>query len=169
MSVRRFQIGNAMMSSPAEEDEPLHATDDPETTTKKSERKRQREKQRRSDLANAFDELGALMAKIEPEDLDDSGNSRKRKRGKSTDSHDADQGDSSGMTRLDLIGRTIETIRRLHRENAELKHNLEEMRRKAGDEKVRPLTHEMGNIHSFSIDCSVALLSYFYSTLPDTF
>jgi len=99
---------------------------------KKSERKRQRERQRRYDLANAFEELGSLLSEIEPEEAD--GHRRRRRRSSAGDASEADP-DSSGMTRLDLIGRGIEALRRLYRENAELKRIVES--RGSGDDKVR--------------------------------
>jgi hypothetical protein len=130
-----------MSEPPLNDDDPSPGDDDPEPTSKKSERKRQREKQRRFDLANAFDELAALLSRIEPEELDSSSNSRKKKK-KSSEEPELDPADAAGMTRLDLIGRTIDAIGRLHRENLELRHSLEHGRRNnrgggSGDDKVR--------------------------------
>lgn len=86
--------------------------------TKKENRKRElaeREKQRRMDLANAFDELQEFLAKIEPRgDLDGmGGNPRKRP--------PSPEPETLGMNRLDLIGRTIDTLRRLYEENMHFK------------------------------------------------
>lgn len=113
--------------------------------TKKSERKRKRERQRRSDLANAFDELSALVSQIDPDEQSDSATQRKRRR-KSGESEDAAAAvaaaaaadlDNSSMTRLDLIGRTSTVLRRLQRENADLRRRLEEQQsRSGGDDKV---------------------------------
>lgn len=93
-----------------------------EDVTKKTERKRQREKQRRFDLTNAFDELATVLSKIEPGDTDlhVSGTKKKRKRsiGDATDNGD---GETSGMTRLDLIGRTVDILKKLHADNRELR------------------------------------------------
>lgn len=105
--------------------------EDGENTSKKSERKRQREKQRRSDLANAFDELANLLSRIEPDDLDASSNSRRRRRRNSADDGAEADADAAGMTRLDLIGRTVDALRRLHRENAELRQNLLDQQRRS--------------------------------------
>jgi Helix-loop-helix DNA-binding domain len=86
----------------------------------KSERKRTRERQRRSDLASAFEELATLVAQIDPEEED--GDTRgKRGRRKSDDPPDVDS-----MTRLDLIGRTTGVLRRLQRENADLRRRIED-------------------------------------------
>jgi hypothetical protein len=84
---------------------------------KRSERKRQREKQRRSDLSTAFDELSAFIVQVEPDSLDEDNDKKKRKKS------DVGQGgeDSAGITRLDLIGRAVRIMKRLHRENEERK------------------------------------------------
>lgn len=108
--------------------------------SKKSERKRQRERQRRSDLANAFEELSSLLSQIDPDESENAPNNRRKRRksgsiGETVDTADVD---ATGMTRLDLIGRTAEVLRNLQRENAELKQRLEEEQQKqsGGDEKV---------------------------------
>jgi hypothetical protein len=80
-----------------------------ESATERSERKRQREKQRRSDLAAAFDALANTLLQIEP------GMASGRR------SHPSGQ---SSITRLDLIAETVEGIRRLHDENLRLKAAL---------------------------------------------
>lgn len=123
------------------DDEDKYGGDDPESTVKKSERKRQREKQRRSDLASAFDELSSLLAKAENEGQPDEGKRGGRKRRSSVgDSSDVHSVEASGMTRLDIIGRTIETMRRLIQENSDLKNAVTAYRSRGppGDEnKVR--------------------------------
>jgi Helix-loop-helix DNA-binding domain len=105
--------------------------------SKKSERKRKRERQRRSDLANAFDELSALVAQIDPDDSDTGTRKKRRKSGVGEPEVAAADPDNSSMTRLDLIGRTTTVLRRLQRENADLRRRLEEQQSRAGgDEKV---------------------------------
>lgn len=85
---------------------------------KRSERKRRREKQRRSDLSNAFDELSAFIVQVEQiKTPDNSGTDKKGKKRKSSDGGE----DSSGITRLDLIGRALRIMKRLYRENEERK------------------------------------------------
>lgn len=108
-------------------------TDELVDDSKKSERKRQRERQRRSDIANAFEELSSLLSQIDPDESENA--SSKRKRRKSGEPVESDV-DASGMTRLDLIGRTAEVLRKLQRENDELRRKLEENRRSGGDDKV---------------------------------
>ena len=104
--------------------------------TKKSERKRQRERQRRSDIASAFEELSSLLSQIDPEESDANANNKRRRR-KPGEPAEADV-DGSGMTRLDLISRTAEVLRKLQRENAELKQQLElQQQRPSGEDKVR--------------------------------
>ena len=93
-----------------------------ESNQRRSERKRMREKQRRSDLSNAFEELSQFLAQVEPqqgmeEETASPGGSDKRKRRKSIDGAE----DSGGITRLDLIGRAVRYMKRLHRENEERK------------------------------------------------
>jgi len=110
--------------------------------SRKSERKRQRERQRRSDLASAFDELSTLLTQIETPSSgelagggsEDSSARRRRRRSGTGD----DMEDSAGMTRLDLIGRTVGVLRRLLHENADLRRRLMEGGGGGdGDEKVR--------------------------------
>lgn len=86
-------------------------------SNKKSERKRQREKDRRKEMAEGFVELGQLLAQIDPDDSDGARGKRVR-RGLDDGGTDTDP---SGMTRIDLISRAIETIRKLHAENQDLK------------------------------------------------
>jgi hypothetical protein len=96
---------------------------DENETTKRSERKRQREKQRRSDLSNAFDELSAFIVQVEP-DAADAESDPKKKRKKSSEGAE----DASGITRLDLIGRALRIMKRLHRENEQNKRIIASMR-----------------------------------------
>jgi hypothetical protein len=79
----------------------------------KGERKRQREKQRRTDLAIAFEELQAIINTIEP--------LSERRRSASTSS-EADSG--TQFTRLDLIRKSTEALRKIHYENMELRRML---------------------------------------------
>ena len=85
-------------------------------SNKRSERKRKREKQRRSDLSNAFDELAAFIVQVEPGNAE-SGSDKKSKKRKASEGGE----DSSGITRLDLIGRALRIMKRLYRENEERK------------------------------------------------
>jgi hypothetical protein len=96
---------------------------------KKSERKRQREKQRRTDLSNAFDELTTVLSTIEP---DESG---KKRRKKSIGEGGDGDGDAAGMTRLDLVTRTIDMLKKLYADNKDLRQGAP--RDKSRDE-VRP-------------------------------
>jgi hypothetical protein len=96
--------------------------EDETETTKRSERKRQREKQRRSDLSTAFDELSAFIVQVEP-DSADADLDPKKKRKKTGEAED-----SSGITRLDLIGRALRIMKKLHRENEQNKRIVTSMR-----------------------------------------
>lgn len=98
-----------------------------ESATERSERKRQREKQRRSELASAFDVLANMLLQIEPgADVKTAACSRVGGSNLLQDSSEADLSDLSGqnITRLDLISETVEAIRRLHTENVKLKAAL---------------------------------------------
>ncbi|CAB9509290.1 expressed unknown protein [Seminavis robusta] len=89
----------------------------------KSERKRQREKQRRSELTNAFDDLSAMVLKMDNPD-DEAGESSGRKKGRRLSSRSEGENDTGGMTRVDLINRALTIMKRLHQENRELKESL---------------------------------------------
>lgn len=95
-------------------------------STKRSERKRQREKQRRFDLSTAFDELAAFIVQVEPEagDVDLDSKKKRKKAGEGED--------SSGITRLDLINRALKIMKRLHRENEERKRIIASMHERGG-------------------------------------
>jgi len=84
----------------------------------RSERKRSREKQRRSDVNTQFADLTALLKKIGAEDAQqDEG--RKSFIELSTS--------SSNMNRVDLIGKTIAVLRRIHNENGKRERSIEEL------------------------------------------
>jgi hypothetical protein len=121
--------------NPHDDEDNLDEGDDPENSVNRSERKRKREKQRRFDLANAFTELGSLLSMIEPEESDADASRKKGRRKCVGEVNEAEVGDASGMPRLDLIGRTIETLRRIHQENLELKHALEQKSNVGDDNK----------------------------------
>jgi hypothetical protein len=99
-------------------------------SAKQQQRRRElaeREKQRRMDLANAFDELAAMLSKIEPDPNEEEEEEEEEvvkgtKRRKKAPVNEA-EADTLGMNRLDLIGRTIDTLRRLHEENTDLKEH----------------------------------------------
>lgn len=101
----------------------------------KSERKRQRERQRRSDLANAFDELAAILSMIDPDESDSTSTRQKRRKKSVGDAADLDASDNAGSTRLDLIGKSVDVLRRLHNENIELKR-IHERNGEGKDDKV---------------------------------
>jgi hypothetical protein len=124
-----------MTMNPHDDEDNLDEGDDPENSVNRSERKRKREKQRRFDLANAFTELGSLLSMIEPEESDADASRKKGRRKCVGEVNEAEVGDASGMPRLDLIGRTIETLRRIHQENLELKHALEQKSNVGDDNK----------------------------------
>ena len=107
----------------------------------RSERKRSREKQRRSDVNKQFTDLTQLLQKIEAEDASD----EDKKNGSSS---------SRGLTfnpsnRVDLIARTILLMERLHHSNkkrkkeiSSLQQQLEEAK-KAGEDTAARLKEAM--------------------------
>lgn len=87
----------------------------------KAARKKEREKQRRSDLAGAFSELKSLVGSIRPGVMEQE--TKANKRGKI----DVNEGDNEGlgMPRLQLISRTIQTLHEVHEENKQLRRTLD--------------------------------------------
>ncbi|GKZ00789.1 hypothetical protein MPSEU_001030600 [Mayamaea pseudoterrestris] len=83
--------------------------DDDIDDSDKGERKRQREKQRRTDLASAFEELQLTLTIVDP-----TGSRCNR-----ATSADGDAG--APFTRLDLIRKSTESLKRIHNENQELR------------------------------------------------
>lgn len=91
----------------------------------KSERKRQREKQRRSELTNAFDDLSALVMKMDNADEEEGdGDDPHRKKNRRLSHRSEGENETGGMTRVDLINRALAIMKRLHQENADLKQSL---------------------------------------------
>lgn len=84
----------------------------------RSERKRSREKQRRSDVNTQFADLTALLKKIEREDAQQ--DEERKSFIELTTS-------SSNMNRVDLIGKTIAVLRRIHNENGKRKRSIDDL------------------------------------------
>lgn len=126
---------------------------DDQEGNKRSERKRQREKQRRSDLSGAFDELAAFIVQVEPDSVEDDHDKKKRRKS------DAGAGgdDSAGITRLDLIGRAVRIMKRLHRENEERKRIIAGMEGRGGATSNDNVSLDERNEKS-SGDCCSSLL-----------
>merc|ERR1711862_22274 len=106
----------------------------------RSEKKRTREKQRRTDVNTLFTDLTLLLKKIDSENCEDDESPKSSVRL------------STNMNRVDLIGKTISTLDRLHSENkkrkcsvnklsAELEENkkrFEEVSRKLQERELQP-------------------------------
>ena len=189
IAIQNSSIGT--MSGVGDEEDPsMGAADE----SRKSERKRQRERQRRSDLASAFDELASLITQIEnpavgggpilsssssgaasldhhhhhyAAALEDPAKRQRRRRSGVGEELE----DSSGLTRLDLIGRTVGVLRRLQQENAELRGRLMEGGGGSGEEQVcfpnnliafRELSHPKMRLVTYKI----ALLCGFCFAFP---
>jgi len=91
----------------------------------RSERKRSREKQRRSDVNTQFADLTALLKKIEAEDEPDE-ESRKSLLALSTSSN-----------RVDLIVKTIAILNRIHNENRKRKRTIDELKEELKETQKR--------------------------------
>jgi len=83
----------------------------------RSERKRHREKKRRSDVNKGFDELMTLLLEIDPRVRAEAEERARRGQWKGQLGAHED----NLLSRVDLIGRTVEVLRRIHRENEERK------------------------------------------------
>eukprot|EP00547_Thalassionema_nitzschioides_P002589 CAMPEP_0194209342 /NCGR_PEP_ID=MMETSP0156-20130528/7503_1 /TAXON_ID=33649 /ORGANISM="Thalassionema nitzschioides, Strain L26-B" /LENGTH=323 /DNA_ID=CAMNT_0038936497 /DNA_START=39 /DNA_END=1010 /DNA_ORIENTATION=+ len=89
----------------------------------RSERKRSREKQRREDVNKQFADLSQLLREIEAEDLTEEGCSRLPIV-------------SGGPTnRVDLIGRTMVVLERIHKINKDRKNEIKELTKELEDAK----------------------------------
>lgn len=83
----------------------------------RSERKRHREKKRRSDVNKGFDDLMALLIDIDPGVRAEADERARRGQFKGS----AGALEDNLLSRVDLISRTVEVLRRVHRENEENK------------------------------------------------
>jgi len=83
----------------------------------RSERKRHREKKRRSDVNKGFDELMTLLLEIDPSVRAEAEERARRGQWKGQLGAQED----NLLSRVDLISRTVEVLRRVHRENEERK------------------------------------------------
>jgi Helix-loop-helix DNA-binding domain len=91
----------------------------------RSERKRHREKKRRSDVNKGFDELMTLLLEIDPTVRAEA--EERARRGQWKGSFGAHE--DNLLSRVDLISRAVEVLRRIHRENEERKHIIASLTR----------------------------------------
>jgi hypothetical protein len=91
----------------------------------RSERKKYREKKRRSEVNKGFDELMALLLEIDPEVRSEAEERARRGQWKGAiGAHEENL-----LNRVDLIGRTVKVLSRLNRENEQRKVIIEELTR----------------------------------------
>lgn len=83
----------------------------------RSERKRHREKKRRSDVNKGFDELMSLLLEVDPEVRAEA--EERAMRGQWKGNFGSQE--ENLLSRVDLITRTIAVLRRIHQENEERK------------------------------------------------
>jgi hypothetical protein len=95
----------------------------------RSERKRHREKKRRSDVNKGFDELMTLLLEIDPSVRAEAEERARRGQWKGQLGAHED----NLLSRVDLISRTVEVLRRIHRENEERKLMIASLTRGRGD------------------------------------
>jgi len=94
----------------------------------RSERKRHREKKRRSDVNKGFDELMALLLEIDPEvraDAEERASKGQCKR--SLGAHE-----DNVLSRVDLIATAVRVLRRVHTENSKHKKMIDEFLKNKG-------------------------------------
>lgn len=91
----------------------------------RSERKRHREKKRRSDVNKGFDELMTLLLEIDPTVRAEA--EERARRGQWKGNFGAQE--DNLLNRVDLISRAVEVLRRIHRENEERKHIIASLTR----------------------------------------
>jgi len=137
----------------------IHTSPEPDTTVQKpeepkltvaekarirSERKRSREKQRRSDVNTQFSDLTTLLKKIEAEDVQGDEIRKDFITELSTAS-------SNNMNRVDLIGKTITVLNRIHNDNQKRKRSIDELNeelkvtKKRADEATSKLQQQQSN------------------------
>lgn len=89
----------------------------------RSERKRHREKKRRSDVNKGFDDLMNLLLEIDPVVRAEAEDRARRGQWKGNLGAQED----NLLSRVELIGRTVDVLRRVHKENEERKQIIEKL------------------------------------------
>lgn len=97
----------------------------------RSERKRHRERKRRSDVNKGFDELMSVLLEIDPDVRAEA--EEKAIKGQWKGIGRDGSSEDNMLSRVELIGRAVEVLRRVHTENEERKQIIATlMRRSAG-------------------------------------
>lgn len=92
-------------------------------TLSRSERKRYREKKRRSDVNKGFDDLMNLLIEIDPAVRAEAEERARRGQWKGTIGAQED----NLLSRVDLISRSVQVLRRLHHENEQRKGIIDQL------------------------------------------
>lgn len=95
----------------------------------RSERKRHREKKRRSDVNKGFDDLMTLLLEIDPTVRTEA--EERSRRGNWKGTYGAED---NLLSRVDLIDRAVEVLRRIHCENEDRKLMISSLTRSKGSE-----------------------------------
>jgi hypothetical protein len=128
-------------------DDDCDFTPDELSKMSRSERKRHREKKRRSDVNKGFDELMALLLEIEPEVRKEA--EEKARRGQWKGSLGAHE--DNLLSRVDLIGRTVNVLRRIHNENEQRKQIIEDLTKGMASNSYKPNEVSFfANIHRYT-------------------
>lgn len=97
----------------------------------RSERKKFREKKRRSDVNKGFDELMSLLVRVDPAIRTEMEEQERGKKNFNKTSHSL-EGDNLALNRVDLISRTVTVIARMHRQNEDQKALIAELTQGGG-------------------------------------
>mmetsp|Transcript_32451 Transcript_32451/g.67673 ORF Transcript_32451/g.67673 Transcript_32451/m.67673 type:complete len:312 (-) Transcript_32451:231-1166(-) len=109
----------------------------------RSERKRHREKKRRNDVNKGFDDLMNLLLEIDPVVRAEAEDRAKRGQWKGN----IGAQEENLLSRVDLITRAIEVLRRVHKENEDRKLIIEQLLRNAKNEQPTPSAETSLNLH----------------------
>lgn len=97
----------------------------------RSERKKFREKKRRSDVNKGFDELMSLLVRVDPAIRTEMEEQERCKKNSNKASHSS-EGDNLALNRVDLISRTVAVIARMYRQNEDQKALIAELTQEGG-------------------------------------
>lgn len=119
----------------------------------RSERKRHREKKRRSDVNKGFDDLTALLLEIDPVVRAEAEDRAKRGQWKST----AGGQEDNILSRVELIGRTVEVLRRVHKENEQRKLIIEQLLQRPANTSTNTTFMPLTNVSPVLTSPSVSM------------
>ena len=133
----------------------------------RSERKKFREKKRRSDVNKGFDELMSLLVKVDPTIKAEMEEQERCKRN-SNKTTNSSEGENLALNRVDLISRTAMVIARMYRQNEEQRALLAELTRGGGADSDVAAARQAIKDNRVSIPCCtrICLLRRFALPFP---